>query len=61
MGYQDKSEGKVYPIVYAVTKVCIQWRDLPVLLVMNYATFFDDTDETESLFLTFEIIKHGKS
>ena len=48
MGYQDKSEGKVYPIVNTVTKVWIQGRDLPELLVMNYATILDDTDEAES-------------
>ena len=59
MGYQDKSEGKVYPIVNTVTKVWIQGRDLPVLLVMNYATFLDDTDEAESWSVPFEMMKHG--
>ena len=44
MVYQDKYEGKVYPIVDAVTKAWVQGRDLPVLLVMNYATLLDNTD-----------------
>ena len=46
MGYQDKSEGKVYPIVNAVTKALIQGIYLPVLLMMNYATLLGGTDET---------------
>ena len=46
LGYQDKSEGKVYPIFNAVTKPWIKGRDIPVLLVMNYDTFLDDLDET---------------
>ena len=46
MGYQDKSEGKVYPFVNAVTKAWIQGRDMSVLLVINYTTLLDDPDET---------------
>ena len=41
-GYQDKSKGKVYPIFNTVTNDWIKDRDLPVLLVMNYATLIDD-------------------
>ena len=44
-GYQDKSKGKVYPIVNAVTKAWIRDRYLQVLLVMNYATMIDDKEE----------------
>ena len=46
LGYQDKSEGKVFPIFNAVTKAWIQEKDLPVLLVVNYATLLDDPYET---------------
>ena len=59
MGYQDESEGKVYPIVDAVTKAWIQGRYLPVLLVINYSTLFNDTYETEYLDIPFEMMKHG--
>ena len=48
----------MYPIVNAVTKAWIQGRDLSVLLVMKYATFFDDTNETEYLAVPFEIKFH---
>ena len=44
LGCQDKSEGKVYPLIKSVTKSWIQGRDLPFLLVMNYDTLLDDTD-----------------
>ena len=45
MVYQDKNEGKLYPIVNALTKTWIQGRDLLVLLVMNYSTLLNDPDE----------------
>ena len=57
--YHDKIEVKVYPIVNSVDKAWIQGRDLPVLLVMNYATLLDDPDETESLAVPFQTTKHG--
>ena len=34
---------------------------LPVLPVMNYATLLDDTDETESLVVPFEMMKYGET
>ena len=49
----------MYPIVNTVTKVCIQGRNLPVLLMMNYSTLLDDTYETEYLSITFEMMKNG--
>ena len=45
LGYQDKSKGKVYTIVNAVTKSWIQVRDLPILIMMNYSTLLDDPYE----------------
>ena len=36
----------MYPIVNSVTKAWIQGRYMPVILVITYATFFDDPDET---------------
>ena len=57
--YHDKIEVKVYPIVNSMDKAWIQGRDLPVLLVMNYATLLDDPDETESLAVPFQTTKHG--
>ena len=59
LGYQYKSERKMYPIVYAVTKVWIQGIYLPVLLMINYATLLDDPDETEYSYVTFDMMKHG--
>ena len=44
--YQDKSEGKLYPIVNAVMKALTQGIYLLVLLVMNYATLLNDPNET---------------
>ena len=44
LGYQDKSEGKVYPIVNAVAKAQIQGRYMLVLIVMKYSTLLDYTD-----------------
>ena len=61
LGHKDKIEGKLHPIVNAATKVWIQRRDLPILLVMNYATLLDDPDETESLAVSFKKIKHGST
>ena len=46
LGYQDKSKRNVYHIVNAGTKAWIQGGNIPVLIVMNYATLLDDTDET---------------
>ena len=40
-GYLDNSKDKVYPIVNSVTKSWINDIDIPVLLVMNYATLID--------------------
>ena len=45
LGYQDKSEEKVYPIINSVTKAWIQGRDITLLLVMNYSILLDDPDE----------------
>ena len=45
LGYQDKSKGKVYTIVNAVTKSWIQVRDLPILIMMNYSNLLDDPYE----------------
>ena len=39
LGYQYKSEVRLYPIVKVVKKVWIQGRDLPIPLVINNATF----------------------
>ena len=47
--YQDKSEVKVRQIFNAVKKAWIQGRDLPILIVINYATLLNDKNETESL------------
>ena len=43
-GYQDKSKGKVYPIVNAFTKAWINDTDLPVFLVMNYETLINNKE-----------------
>ena len=46
MGYQDKSEGKVYPIFNAVTEAWVQGRYMTILLVMNNETLLDYPDKT---------------
>ena len=52
---------KVYPIVHVLTKAWIKGRYLPVLIVINYATLLGDSDETESLAVSFDIIKYGSA
>ena len=59
LGCQDKSEWTVYPIVNAVTKAWIQGRDIPILLVVIYATLLDNPDEAWFLAVIFESMKHG--
>ena len=49
----------MYPVVNSVTKAWIQGIDLPVLIVMNYATLLDDSNETEFLSVPFDMIKNG--
>ena len=39
--------------------MCIQGIYLTILLVMNYATFLDYPNETESLSASFDMIKNG--
>ena len=49
----------MYPIVNTVKKAWIQGRHLPILFVTNYATLLDESYETESLAVLFEMMKHG--
>jgi hypothetical protein len=58
-GYQDKAPPKVCPIVNAATKVKIPGRETPVIFILNYATLIDDEQETESLCVPFEMMRHG--
>ena len=51
----------MYPIVNAVTKAWIQGKYLTVLLMMDYSTLLDDTDEKQSLAVTFEMMKNGEA
>ena len=44
--YQDKSKGKIYLLVNVVTKLWIQKRDPPIILLMNYASLLDNTNVT---------------
>ena len=48
-GYQDKSKVQFYPIVNEVTKDWINDIDIPVLLVMNYATLIYDKQGNDLL------------
>jgi hypothetical protein len=61
VGYQDKGSPQICEIVNAVTKATILGRDLPVLLLMNYATMLNDDQEKESLCVPFQSMKHGIS
>lgn len=58
-GYQSQSGPLLCPIVNGITKAKINNRDQPVLLIMNYATLIDDTNEMESLCVPFAMIRHG--
>ena len=58
-GYQDEGAGQICPIVNAVTKATIPGREMPVLLVINYAALIDDPNECESLIVPFEMMRHG--
>eukprot|EP00957_Ditylum_brightwellii_P020453 1541916-Ditylum_brightwellii.AAC.1 len=58
-GYGDKTEPRECQIVNAATKAYIPNRELPVIFVINYATLNDDKDESESLIVPFEMMRHG--
>src|SRR5687767_7931696 len=57
VGYQDKGSPQMCEVVNAVTKAMIPGRDLPVLLLVNYATLLNDTTEKESLCVPFQTMK----
>ena len=61
LGYQDKSEGKSYPIVNTVTKVWIQGIYMPALLMTNYAKLMDYPKDTEYLTVNFYMTKHRET
>ena len=44
-GYQDNSKVKLYHIVNAVIKAWIKDNNIPVFLVMKYATLIDDMEK----------------
>lgn len=46
-------------MVNAVTKAYIKGRNEPILFLMNYATMITDPEETESLHVPFQSMKHG--
>ena len=48
-GYQDNSDVKIYLIVNTVKKTLIKDRDLPVMLIMNYAELIDDNEKNNLL------------
>eukprot|EP00957_Ditylum_brightwellii_P028330 2139672-Ditylum_brightwellii.AAC.1 len=58
-GYENDDGGKVYRIVNAATKAYIPGRDMPIHLVLYYATLNEDWQENESLIVPFEMMKHG--
>ena len=58
-GYGEKGEGRTCAIVNAATKAWIKDRDIPVILILNYATLNEDPEERESLVVPFEMMRHG--
>eukprot|EP00957_Ditylum_brightwellii_P073244 5567573-Ditylum_brightwellii.AAC.1 len=58
-GYREKGEGRKCPIVNEATKASINRRELPVLLIVSYATLADNKNERELLIVPFEIMWHG--
>eukprot|EP00957_Ditylum_brightwellii_P131778 10049485-Ditylum_brightwellii.AAC.1 len=46
-GYGDKGDPKEYQIVNTATKAFIPDKEIPVILVVNYATLNEDPDENE--------------
>ena len=49
----------MYHIVNSVIKACIQGINLPILIVMNFPTLLEYTNNEESLDATFEMMKYG--
>ena len=58
-GFQDERPPKICPIVNAVTKATFPGRPDPVLLGVNYVTLVTDTNESESLVVSFCMMAHG--
>ena len=58
-GYQSK-KAKLCPIVNAITKVILS-EDREVLFIMNNATLVDDPNESESLEVPYDMMRHGVS
>ena len=51
----------MYPVDHVLSKAWIKGRYQSVLIVINYATMLDDSDETESLAVSFDIMKYGSA
>jgi hypothetical protein len=58
-GYQDKSSPKRLPIVHDATKAYIRGYEHPVILILNYVSLLDDSNERESLLQPFSCMRHG--
>ena len=58
-GYGSSDDGRICPIVNAATKAMFLGRDEPVILILNHATLIDDENESESLLVPFELMRHG--
>ena len=58
-GYGEIGEGRKCAIVNAAKKAWIKDRDIPVILILNYATLNKDPEERESLVVPFEMMRHG--
>jgi hypothetical protein len=58
-GYGEVGNSQTCAIVNAATKAWVKDRDLPVILILNYATLNEDPEERESLVVPFEMMRHG--
>eukprot|EP00957_Ditylum_brightwellii_P190081 14470779-Ditylum_brightwellii.AAC.1 len=58
-GYGSSNDGRICPIVNAATNATFPGRDEPVILILNPATLINDENESESLLVPFELMRHG--
>eukprot|EP00957_Ditylum_brightwellii_P158919 12095787-Ditylum_brightwellii.AAC.2 len=59
--YGDKGDPKECQIVNTATKAFIPIKEIPIILVVNYATLNEDPNEIELLVVSFEMMQHGIS
>eukprot|EP00957_Ditylum_brightwellii_P040904 3097006-Ditylum_brightwellii.AAC.1 len=58
-GYGNEGERKTCQIINAATEAYTPGREMPITVLLYYATLNEDKNENESLVVPFEMMKHG--